>query len=143
MIPPARLVVDVSVAVKWYIPEAGSIQAAALLESERQLLAPDLLVAEFGNVLWKKIRRGELAADEAQAIADALVSACPMTLYPSSALLGTALEIATSFQRSVYHATYLALAVAEECSLVTADAKLFHALSGTELASFVLLLAGN
>ena len=143
MIPQARLVVDASVAMKWYIPEAGSIQAAALLEGDRQLLAPELLVAEFGNVLWKKVRRGELAPDQAQAIADALVSACPLTLYPMSPLLGTALEIATTFQRSVYDAIYLALAVAEEGSLITADAKLFHALRGTELESFVLLLAGN
>ena len=53
MISQERLVVDASIAVKWYVPEANSTQAAAILESGAELLAPDLLVAEVGKVLWK------------------------------------------------------------------------------------------
>jgi predicted nucleic acid-binding protein len=32
-----------------------------------QLLAPDLLVPECANVLWKKVRRGEMEASAAHA----------------------------------------------------------------------------
>jgi len=50
------LVVDAGVVVKWYIPESGSDRAAALLETDRRLIAPDLLLAEVANVLWKSRR---------------------------------------------------------------------------------------
>ena len=45
-----KLVVDASVAVNWYVPEVGSAQAAALLDSDAELLAPDLLVAH----VWER-----------------------------------------------------------------------------------------
>jgi len=48
--------VDAGVVVKWYIPESGSDRAAALLETDRRLIAPDLLLAEVANVLWKSRR---------------------------------------------------------------------------------------
>jgi hypothetical protein len=40
------------------IDEPGTQQALAL--RRHRLFAPDLLVAECGNVLWKKVRRNEL-----------------------------------------------------------------------------------
>ena len=56
-----RLVVEVSVVVKWFAPEPGSGQAV-LLRSQH-LLAPDLLVAELGNALWKKVMIGEISEE--------------------------------------------------------------------------------
>ena len=138
---PGKLVVDASVAVKWYVPELGSIQASSLLETEEQLLAPELLLAEFGSVLWKKVRRGELAVEEAEAIVDAFVSTAPVRFYPLSPLLPAAFDIATDFQRTVYDALYLALAVAENCPIVTADDKLARAIHGTALEPYVRSLA--
>ena len=43
--------VDTSVAVKWYIREPDPERALALPYADSDLIAPDLLVAEFGNVL--------------------------------------------------------------------------------------------
>ena len=60
-----RVVVDASVAVKWFIPEALSSEARGLLAPEYELLAPDLLWVELGNALWKKHRRRELDAETA------------------------------------------------------------------------------
>ena len=62
-------VVDASVAVKWYFHESGRDEAIALLDAQandnRELLAPDLIVAEFANVLRKKVRRQECREDQA------------------------------------------------------------------------------
>ncbi len=132
------LVIDSSVAVKWYLPEHGSDRAALLLRAGRRLVAPDLLIGEIGNVLWK--RRREVPAVEIEAIAVALAAACPVALYPSTALLRGALAVALAYDRSVSDALYLALAVSEGCPLVTADERLSHALQHTELAAYLQLL---
>jgi predicted nucleic acid-binding protein len=48
-----ELVIDASVAVKWVVEEPGTQEA--LLLRQHRLLAPDLLVAECANILWKKV----------------------------------------------------------------------------------------
>ncbi|MGD9315617.1 MAG: type II toxin-antitoxin system VapC family toxin [Anaerolineae bacterium] len=52
------LVIDASVAVKWFLPEERSAEALlirdAFIEGEYQLIAPDLMLSEFANVLWKR-----------------------------------------------------------------------------------------
>ena len=57
-------VVDASVAIKWFIDEPDSAEAAFLLR--HPLSAPDLLAPERANVLWKKVTRAELSLDEAE-----------------------------------------------------------------------------
>jgi len=57
-------VVDASVAIKWVVPEAGTPQALALI-ANNDVAAPDLIVAECANILWKKVRRAELTLPEA------------------------------------------------------------------------------
>jgi len=54
---------DASVAVIWLVEEASSPQALALLK--HGLLAPDLLIAECANIIWKKHRLGEMTVREA------------------------------------------------------------------------------
>ena len=139
----AKLVVDASVAIKWYIPEQGSVQAAPLLDGRAQLLAPDLLTAELGKILWKKTRAGELTGTDAADIADAFVSVCPVMIWPSTLLLRGALDIAVNFQRSVDDALYLALAVAQNCPFITADDRLARAVNHTKLRPFVRLLSAR
>ncbi|MEO8383259.1 MAG: type II toxin-antitoxin system VapC family toxin [Acidobacteriota bacterium] len=60
-----KVVVDASVAAKWFLPEIHSDAAARLLDPTIALYAPDLIVPEFGNILWKKIRRAEITPVEA------------------------------------------------------------------------------
>jgi predicted nucleic acid-binding protein len=66
------LVVDASVACKWLLAETGADHAEALLTGGSLLVAPDLIVAEVCNVACLKLRRREIAADQAAAIVDGL-----------------------------------------------------------------------
>lgn len=54
------LVTDASVLVKWYVDEEDSQHAEQLIERRFELHAPDLLLPEFGNILWKKCRNGDI-----------------------------------------------------------------------------------
>jgi predicted nucleic acid-binding protein len=134
------VVVDSSVAVKWFVPEVLSQEAAHLLDGSFELMAPDLLFAEFGSVLWKKITRGEIRTDEAGDILAAL-DAVPLVVVSSSRLGAAALEIAVAYERTVYDALYLALAVARDCTFITADDRLARALGRGPLACHVRALS--
>jgi predicted nucleic acid-binding protein len=115
------LVVDASVAIKWVIDEPGTPQALSL--RRHRLYAPDLLVAECANVLWKKVRRNELTAPEAL-IAARLLQRADLELMPMRALLEPATRLAIALGHPAYDCTYLALAESMSCDLVTADRQL-------------------
>jgi predicted nucleic acid-binding protein len=134
------VVIDSSVALKWFVPEVLSDEAEGLLDESLTLVAPDLLFPEFGNILWKKITRGEIRPGEARNILAAL-EAVPLVVVSSSALVAAALEIAVAHRRTVYDALYLALAVARDCTFVTADERLARALAQSPLARHVRALS--
>ncbi len=124
------VVVDASVAVKWFIPENGSERAAALLRGDHQLLAPDLLWVEVANVVWKIARLGSITGEEAgRMLQDAGVM--PVEIAESLPLLPDALRIATAADRSAYDSLSVALASRERSVVLTADRRLVNALSGT------------
>jgi predicted nucleic acid-binding protein len=131
-----RIVVVASVAVKWFIPEVHSTSAARLLDSDVVLCVPDLIGPEFGNILWKKVRRDEIGRGEAQEILRAF-SRLPFEVRPSAALLPAAFELAVTFDRTVYDSLYLALAMAEDCAFITADAKFHATLAASSVAQHV------
>ncbi|MGH8656598.1 MAG: type II toxin-antitoxin system VapC family toxin [Gammaproteobacteria bacterium] len=124
--------IDTSVAVKWFLPEVHSQSASRLLHQDHQILAPDLIWAEFGNVLWKKWRRKEIDADVAEGILRDF-RRFPLEIHGSERLLQLAWAIATEFKRTVYDCLYLALAQRTGGILVTADSKFHNALKITRL----------
>jgi predicted nucleic acid-binding protein len=130
-------VVDANVVAKWFVPERLSEEARGLLDGVHELATPDLLWPEIGNVLWKKSRAGELMPREAVGIVRGL-ERLPLTVFPSRVLLEAALEIALRTGRTVYDSLYLALAVALECRLVTADERLAKAMTGGPLARHIV-----
>jgi predicted nucleic acid-binding protein len=119
-------VVDASVAIKWFIEENLSEEAGAILGHGEPLFAPDLLLAEIGNVLWKKVVRGEVAPDQAHEIAAKIEEGIPV-LYSMRLLNARALQIALP----IYDCFYLACAEAVDGVLVTADRKLLDISKGT------------
>ncbi len=126
----ANLVVDSSVAVKWFVVEPYSMEARKILDEYQNgsisFLAPDLINAEFGNIIWKKHIFQGLAAADAQNIVDDF-RALQFTFIPTSTLLNAAYKLAVKHQRTVYDSLYLALSLRENCQFVTADEKFVNA----------------
>ena len=120
-------VVDANVAAKWFLPEIHDASALRLLDPASQLHVPDLLFAEMGNLLWKRITRSELSLKQTRDILDA-VRLMPLQIWPSPPLILMAFEIAYETRRTVYDSIYVALAISLKCHLVTADVKLYQAL---------------
>src|SRR5262249_3790626 len=94
-------VVDASVAVKWVVPETLSANAERVLASEEELLAPDLLLVEAANALWKKTERREISAAEAGRALDVVLSS-GLVIRPSRPLLHRALTLAGRLGHPVY-----------------------------------------
>jgi len=112
------VVLDASVAVKWVLDEPGSDKARAL--SSAVLEAPDFLIVECANILWKKVLVGDLSLEGAMIRLD-LLSRAPIALNSTGDLLEPALRLAARLKHPVYDCIYLALAVRREVPLVTAD----------------------
>ena len=127
-------VVDACVAAKWLLPAAGEgllEQADHLIarhvKRELQLLAPDLIEAEIGNVLWKAARRKRISPADAENSLRRFTE-LGIESIPTSDLLGKALQIALAYDRSFYDALYVAVALATKTELITADERLVNAL---------------
>jgi predicted nucleic acid-binding protein len=122
------LVIDASIAIKWVIEEEGTPQALTLRRTAR-LLAPELLVAECANILWKKARRNELSREEAL-LAARLLQTAAIELVPTRSLLAAATRIAIELDHPAYDCHYLALAIENDCRFVTADERFLRKLGG-------------
>ena len=121
-----RLIVDASIALKWVVNETGTPEALELKRTHR-LGAPDLLVAECANILWKKVRRGELVQEEAS-LAARLLQRVDIDLRPMRTFLEAATRIAIMLDHPAYDCLYLAMAEAEGVRFVTADDRLLRRL---------------
>jgi predicted nucleic acid-binding protein len=94
----------------------------------------------MGNILWKKVRRGELTRAEADSIL-AQLPLLPLTRHEALPLLAAAFDIANQTQRTVYDCLYLALAVRLAARMVTADQRFFNALATTPWAAYLCWVA--
>ena len=137
------LVVDSSVVIKWIVPQAYSEKAEEVLVAyqagELRLLAPDLLNAEVGNILWKYHRFQGLTKSDVQEALEAFKD-LDWSIVPSNLLLDDALNLAIDYGRTLYDSLFVALAIREGCQLITADERLVNAVA-QKLPQVVLLSA--
>lgn len=125
-------VVDASVAVKWYVPEIYEQEATRLLKGSYRFHIPELLLPEFSNIMWKKVRRGEITPAEGEKIVTA-ISRKRWTIHSHKRIIKSAYIGAEATGQTVYDWTYLALAIALSKEFVTADERFFKAI---EITSF-------
>lgn len=141
MIRP-KLVVDASVAVKWIAPEEASIEAQQLREGFA-LLAPELIYAECANIIWKKVRKGNIPESGAVRAAEILASV-EVETFSLGPLSPTAVELSVRLNHPAYDCFYLALAVNEDCRMVTADERLLRVIKQSayrDLIPYCVLLS--
>lgn len=133
------LVIDANVGLKWFIEEPRSSAARKILEKGASFIAPDIVIPEICNVVWKKVKNHEISAEQGQAI----VTNVPMILdhiVPSSELAQRAFDLAVQFNHPAYDCLYLALAERESIRLITDDAKLVAVAKKARLARLVQAL---
>ena len=118
-------VVDASIAVKWVIPEVLSEQADRIRDSDDDVLAPDLLLVEVANALWRKTVAREITPREAHA-ALGLVRRSGVDLHATEPLLSRAMDLARRLNHPISDCVYLALAERERARFVTADQRLLR-----------------
>lgn len=126
-------VVDASVAAAWLLVDEESRtaeEALSFLETE-DALVPDLFWHEIRNILLTAERRKRISNEDVLACLMRLTS-LPLRTVSSEDHLPI-LRLAGKYQLSAYDAAYLALAVAENVSLATLDARLERAASAESL----------
>lgn len=116
------IVVDASVAIQTVLQEPDSAIAVAALRS-RTWTAPDLILAECANIIWKRHRMGDINDAEA-AEAVHLIEALNMYTEPSRRLIEPAVALAIRLQHPAYDCFYLAHAEEMKLPVLTADNKL-------------------
>ena len=117
------LTVDASVVVKWFVDEPLSEESRLLLAHRLHLRAPAILISEFANTVWKKVRRGEIA--DSGPYFDELASIPEIVdLLPDADLIERAACIAVEIGHPVYDCLYLACAEATVSAAITADRRL-------------------
>jgi predicted nucleic acid-binding protein len=126
------VVLDTGVMVKIFVEEQDSARATALLraaaEGKYHLAAPDFMAIEFGNVLWKYVRRGVLREEEAwQALEEFPYDR--IEWLAARLLLKDAFRFAREYDVAVYDGAFLAAAENLAVDLVTSDEALHRKVS--------------
>jgi predicted nucleic acid-binding protein len=125
------MIVDASA----FIAALGTPRAASAFRGS-DVTAPDLIIAEVLNGLWKVARAGFSVPDRATVIA--LLD--KIRILPSRPYATRAAEIADEFDHPVYDCLYVAVAEAQADTLLTVDARLSRKFAKSRLKRRVRLL---
>jgi predicted nucleic acid-binding protein len=100
---------------------------ALALRLKYEFCAPELIIPEIANILWKTFQRGELSGEEVRS-ASALLTKSGIKYVSMKALLAKATELAIKLGHPAYDCFYLAMAIEAALPLVTADGRLIQKL---------------
>lgn len=141
---PEPLVIDASVAVKWFVAEADSERALELARHAAArsvtLHAPEIWVSECANAIRKRVIKLRLMDRRTALEAVARLVTVPIRDAATRTLLPRAYAIAAAWNITVYDALYVALAEALETRVVTADRTLLRRMGETPLHRRVVAL---
>ncbi len=125
------VVVDTSALVRLYIPDGpvpvgleDAVESA--WRGDVVLVAPELFLAEVGQVLRKKESAGFMSEEECDAVLDAVL-ALPLETVAHRPLVLDALAMARQTGLTVYDALFMALAKGRGANLISADERLVEA----------------
>lgn len=116
-----KLVIDASVAVKWFVKEPGHDDALAILSRGDECFAPDLIISEVAGALDKKIKKPEITSSQAVEAISSLQS--HLSFFSANKCVIKALELASELNHPVADCVYMACAMDIGATVVTADAE--------------------
>lgn len=135
------LVVDSGVAIKWVLEEPDSELAESIYADYEngaiELAAPDLLYAELGNILCKKVTFGGMSESEVE-VASAKLLKVVFRIVGANDVFDAAYKIAKKHKRTFYDSLYLASSLHLNCDLVTADERLYNS-TKSDFSNIILL----
>jgi hypothetical protein len=113
-------VVDATVAIKWFVSEPLRPVALRLIDSRLTVHAPELILAQMGEIARLKLQRDEVALEQVQ---EALHRAPAFfeRLHPVQELHERAFQLSLKLDRPIATCLYLACAETLKAPLITAD----------------------
>lgn len=130
-----RYVLDCSVALKWFVPEPLSNQAVDVLHQHQSgtlsLVAPEVVLAEFGHGLRKDIVSRHLPREKGTQVWEDFLS-IDLHTVPTRELARRAFILALDHMATFYDALYVALAERENIKVLTADERMTNAFAPLE-----------
>jgi predicted nucleic acid-binding protein len=119
---PERFTLDASVAAKWFNNEALTDKALqirdAFVRGKIDLMAPEQLLYEVGNSIWKN---KALTVEEAARAVKDLVDLQVELIHMNPELAASTMKAARDSRISFYDAAYLTLANYYDAPLISAD----------------------
>lgn len=107
------IVVDANVAVKWYLPEAGSDAALELMDGTSPLFAPDLIRLEVLAAITRRVCTGEATAEVTMTRCNNWLRhlrAGAVTVLPEHEILDDAVSLSLQIPHTLQDCLYLAVA---------------------------------
>jgi predicted nucleic acid-binding protein len=119
-----KVILDANCAIEIALNKKEGERLKAMLDKSDQVLAPDLLVPEFINTLWKYHQFMQLSVSLCEEALSALLGIVD-TFVPSREIFREAFALSRAQKtRAAYDMFYLALALRENAVLLTLDATL-------------------
>ncbi len=120
------IIIDASVAVKWFLPEANSEKALDFARGSEILIAPDIIRVEVASAITRRVRMGELDLTDAKDALAMWVDALKEGVLQVNTTVED-LRYAANFSLQLGHPVadclYLAVAHRHSAPLATADRK--------------------
>ncbi len=128
-----QVVLDASVILKWYLADETDGQKAlgllnAYISDELEVFSPSLLEYEVINGLFIAHKRGRMEKEKILFAIGGFID-LDITMKPLSDFYPNVLNYCRVYNLSVYDGSYLALADGLRIPFVTADRRLYHAVT--------------
>jgi len=131
-----RVVLDASVAVKWFLPEIYQSESFEVLKSNSVIIAPSFLKVEFDSILSKWCRSGRLEYERAEEVRS-VFNKIKIYFVDLEDIADISFEVSAKLPVTYYDALYLCTAKLYECKMVTFDRKFYKSVKDSEFETYV------
>jgi predicted nucleic acid-binding protein len=121
------LVIDASALAALLMPESGGEEVEKAVKESERVSTLDLAAYEVGNVVWRRVRRGELSMEEGNVVVSTLLSLLEtFEVFSYREVAVDAFRLAVDAGVTVYDAAYVVLAKRLDARLLTLDGELLR-----------------